>query len=79
MFRIIRRDKPREMSLSQRRRSQDSPTAGVDARLPDRPSLEGYKVEALPLDHAMSLFKDLARDHFEAHGRTSESESNGGS
>jgi hypothetical protein len=53
--------------------------AAVDARLPDRPSLDGYKVEALPLDHEVSFFKNRAWGKLDTRGRTSEGESNGGS
>jgi hypothetical protein len=76
MFRI-RRDKPRE--VSERRQPQDLAIAAVDARLPDRPSLDGYKVEALPLDHEVSFFKNRAWGKLDTRGRTSEGESNGGS
>ena len=59
MFRF-RRDKPTE--ISRRRRSQDfSMTADIDAKLPERPSLEGYKVEVLSLDSVVHLFKRLRR------------------
>jgi hypothetical protein len=32
-------------------------TADIDAKLPERPSLEGYKVEVLSLDSVVHLFK----------------------
>ena len=59
MFRF-RRDKPTE--ISGRRRSQDLlMTADIDAKLPDRPSLEGYKIDVLSLDQVVHLFKDFAK------------------
>ena len=36
-------------------------TADIDAKLPDRPSLEGYKVEMLSLDQAVHLFRNFAK------------------
>ena len=36
-------------------------TADIDAKLPERPSLEGYKVEMLSLDQAMHLFRNFAK------------------
>ena len=32
-------------------------TADIDAKLPDRPSFEGYKVDVLSLDQVVHLFK----------------------
>ena len=52
------RDKAAESS--RRRRSQElSMTADIDAKLPDRPSFEGYKVDVLSLDQVVHLFKRL--------------------
>src|SRR5262245_22850665 len=52
----FRRNKATEISRWQR--LQDSSmTADIDARLPERPSLEGYKVEVLSLDSVVHLFK----------------------
>ena len=52
----FRRDKATE--ISRRRRSQElSMTADIDAKLPDKPSLEGYKVDVLSLDSVATLFK----------------------
>jgi hypothetical protein len=41
-------------------------TADIDAKLPERPSLEGYKVEVLSLDSVVHLFKKRGdyRDQF---------------
>jgi hypothetical protein len=36
-------------------------TADVDAKLPARPSLEGYKVDVLSLDSLAHLFKNFAK------------------
>ncbi|MET0732045.1 MAG: hypothetical protein ABW054_03145 [Casimicrobiaceae bacterium] len=33
-------------------------TADIDAKLPERPSLEGYKVEVLSLESVVHLFKE---------------------
>ena len=50
------RDKATE--ISRRRWSQDLlMTADIDAKLPERPSLEGYKVEVLSLDSVVRFFK----------------------
>jgi hypothetical protein len=38
-----------------------SMTADIDAKLPDRPSLEGYKVDVLSLDSVVHLFKRLRK------------------
>ena len=73
------RNKATEISRWQR--SQDlSMTADIDAKLPDRPSLEGYRVEVLSLDSVVHLFKThreycdpFARSH-RAGLRASESE-----
>ena len=49
------RDKLTE--ISRRRRSQELlMTADIDAKLPKRPSLEGYKVDVLSLDQVVHLF-----------------------
>jgi hypothetical protein len=32
-------------------------TADIDAKLPNKPSLEGYKVDVLSLDSVATLFK----------------------
>ena len=54
------RDKATELSRWQR--SQDfSMTADIDAKLPDRPSLEGYKVDVLSLDSVVHLLKTLRK------------------
>ena len=34
-------------------------TADIDAKLPDTPSFEGYKVDVLSLDQVVHLFKRL--------------------
>ena len=47
MFKI-RRDSLKE--IAQRRQSPDLASASVNAKLPERPSLDGYKVEVLPLE-----------------------------
>ena len=55
-------------------------TADIDAKLPERPSLEGYKVEVISLDSVVHLFKKRGkyRDQFalphRADLRASESE-----
>jgi hypothetical protein len=36
-------------------------TLDIDAKLPDRPSLEGYKVDVLSLDQVAHLFRNFAR------------------
>jgi hypothetical protein len=36
-------------------------TADIDAKLPDRPSLEGYKVDVLSLDQVVQLFRNFAK------------------
>ena len=36
-------------------------TADIDAKLPDRPSLEGYKVDVLWLDQVVHIFKRLRK------------------
>ena len=52
----------KQAELSQKRRSQAfSMTADIDAKLPDRPSLEGYKVDVLSLDSVVHVFKKLRR------------------
>lgn len=38
-------------------------TADIDAKLPERPSLEGYKVEVISLDSVVHLFKKRGKDH----------------
>ena len=54
------RDKATE--ISRRRWSQDLlMTADIDAKLHERPSLEGYKVEVLSSDQAMHLFRNFAK------------------
>ena len=54
------RDKLTE--ISRRRRSQDLlMTVDIDAKLPDRPSLEGYKIDVLLLDSVVHLFKRFQR------------------
>jgi hypothetical protein len=55
MFRF-NRDKATE--VSRRQRSQHLlMTAQIDANLPVRPSLDGYKVEVLSLDSVADLFR----------------------
>jgi hypothetical protein len=55
-----RRDK--QTGISWRQRSQDLLlTKDIDAKLPERPSLEGYKVEVLSLDQAVHLFRNFAK------------------
>jgi hypothetical protein len=50
------RDKASE--ISRRRWSQDLlMTADIDAKLPERPSLEGYEIDVLSFDAVMHLFK----------------------
>jgi len=57
----LRRDKATE--IARRPWSQDLLlTIDIDAELPDRPSLEGYKVETLPLERVAQLFKNHAKD-----------------
>ena len=59
------RDKATE--ISRRRWSQDLlMTADIDAKLPERPSLEGYRVEVLSLDSVVHFFKTHGnyRDQF---------------
>jgi hypothetical protein len=59
---IFRRNKATE--ISQWQRSKDfSMTADIDAKLPERPSLEGYKVEVLSLDSVVHLFKKRGQYH----------------
>ena len=36
-------------------------TADIDAKLPDKPSLEGYKVDVLSLDSVVHLLKRLRK------------------
>jgi hypothetical protein len=70
MFKF-RRDKATEISRWQR--SQDLlMTADIDAKLPERPSLEGYKVDVLSLDSVVHLFKTHGqyRDQFAGPRRT---------
>jgi hypothetical protein len=56
----FRRDKATE--ISRRRRSQELlMTADIDAKLPNKPSLEGYKVDVLSLDSLAHLFKKLRK------------------
>jgi hypothetical protein len=50
------RDKATEISRWQRSQAL-SMTADIDAKLPDMPSLEGYKVDVLSLDSLAHLFK----------------------
>ena len=59
MFKI-RRDSLKE--IAQRRQSPDLASVSVNAKLPERPSLDGYKVEVLPLDHVVRFFKNLSKD-----------------
>jgi hypothetical protein len=70
------RDKATE--ISRRRWSQDLlMTADIDAKLPERPSLEGYKVEVLSLESVVHLFKKRGNQVAlprQAGLRTSESE-----
>ena len=73
------RNKATEISRWQR--SQDfAVTADIDAKLPNRPSLEGYRVEVLSLDSVVHFFKTHGnyRDQFaqsrRAALRTSEPE-----
>jgi hypothetical protein len=51
------RNKATEISRWQRSQAF-SMTADIDAKLPDRPSLEGYKVDVLSLDSVATLFKE---------------------
>jgi hypothetical protein len=56
----FRRDKATE--ISRKRRSQELlMTADIDAKLPNRPSLEGYKIDVLSLDSVVHLFKNFAK------------------
>jgi hypothetical protein len=58
----FRRHKETETGISGRRRSQDLlMTARIDAKLPERPSLEGYKVDLLSLDQVVHVFRNLAK------------------
>ena len=59
MFRIGR-NKSTEISRWQRPQAF-SMTADIDAKLPERPSLEGYKVDVLSLDQVMHLFRRFAK------------------
>ena len=59
MFKI-RRESLKE--IAQRRQSPDPASASVNAKLPERPSLEGYKVEMLPLDHVLRFFKNPSKE-----------------
>jgi hypothetical protein len=54
------RDKATEISRWQRSQAL-SVTADIDAKLPDRPSLEGYKIDALSLDSVAHLFTKLRK------------------
>ena len=36
-------------------------TKDIDAKLPDRPSLERYKVDVLSLDQVVHLFESFAK------------------
>jgi hypothetical protein len=54
------RDKATEISRWQRSQAL-SMTADIDAKLPDRPSLEGYKIDALSLDSVAHLFTKLRK------------------
>ena len=48
--------------ISRKRRSQELlMTADIDAKLPDRPSLEGYKIDMLSLEAVVHLFKSFAK------------------
>ena len=59
MFRIGRNN---ATEISRWQRSQAlSMTADIDAKLPDRPSLEGYKIDALSLDSVAHLFTRLRK------------------
>ena len=50
------------MEISRWQRSQAlSITADIDAKLPDRPSLEGYKIDVLSLDSVAHLFTKLRK------------------
>jgi hypothetical protein len=60
MFKV-RRDSLKE--VAQRRQSQDPLSVAANAQLPERPSLDGYKVEVLPRDHVVRFFKNLSKDH----------------
>ena len=55
----IRRDTLKE--IARRRQPQDLLSVSVNAKLPERPSLEGYTVEVLPLDHVVRFFKNLSK------------------
>jgi hypothetical protein len=55
MFRF-RRD--RAIDVAPKHRSKDSSTpAEKDAKLPERPSSEGYKIDVLSFDSVVHLFK----------------------
>jgi hypothetical protein len=52
-------------------------TADIDAKLPERPSFDGYKVEVLSLDSVVHLFRKRGNQFAlprQAGLRTSESE-----
>ena len=56
----FRRDK--QTRVSRRQRSQDLlMTKDIDAKLPDRPSLEGYKVDVLSLDQVLHLLESFPK------------------
>jgi hypothetical protein len=66
-----RRDKATEGS--RRQWSQDLlKTAHIDARLPNRPSLDGYKVEEIPFGSVVQLFRTQSKhgDHTMQSHRT---------
>jgi hypothetical protein len=55
-----RRDK--QTGVSRRQRAKDLlMTKDIDAKLPDRPSLEGYRVDVLSLDQVVHLFRSSAK------------------
>ena len=64
------RDKATEISRWQRSQAL-SITADIDARLPDRPSLEGYKIDVLPLDSVAHLFTKLRKVPWPIRGAAS--------
>ena len=55
----FRRDKA--TGISRKRRQELLMTADIDAKLPNRPSLEGYEIDVLSLDSVVHLFKRFAK------------------
>ena len=63
----FRRDKTTE--ISRKRRSQELlMTADIDAKLPNKPSLESYKVDVLSLDSVVHLFNVKGNPNFPRYG-----------